>query len=151
MTFQWPELLWLLLLVPILIAGYFSLLRRKKALALRYASLGLMTKAGVGKWRKHIPPFVFLLALITLIVAVSRPSATLTLPAQYETIVLAIDISGSMRASDVKPNRITAAQEAAPRPRWCSRRPGTGRKSWRPSTACSCSAARRSAAEFSSR
>jgi len=113
MTFQWPELLWLLLLVPILIAGYFSLLRRKKALALRYASLGLMTKAGVGKWRKHIPPFVFLLALITLIVAVSRPSATLTLPAQYETIVLAIDISGSMRASDVKPNRITAAQEAA--------------------------------------
>jgi Ca-activated chloride channel homolog len=114
MTFQWPELLWLLLLVPVLIAGYFALLRRKKRLALRYASLGMVSKAmGAEKWRKHIPPLVFLLALVTLIIAVARPSAMLTLPAQYETIVLAIDISGSMRASDVKPNRITAAQDAA--------------------------------------
>jgi Ca-activated chloride channel homolog len=116
MTFQWPELLWLLLLVPVLIAGYFALLRRKKRLALRYASLGMVSKAmGAEKWRKHIPPLVFLLALVTLIIAVARPSATLTLPAQYETIVLAIDVSGSMRASDVKPNRIGAAQEAARR------------------------------------
>ncbi len=115
MTFQWPELLWLLLLVPVLIAGYFSLLKRKKHLALRYASLGLVGKAGADNWRKHLPPIVFLLALVTLIVAIARPSAKLTLPAQYETVVLAIDISGSMRASDVKPNRITAAQEAARR------------------------------------
>jgi Ca-activated chloride channel family protein len=114
MTFQWPELLWLLLLVPVLVAAYFALLRRKKRLALRYASLGLVSQAmGSDKWRKHVPPLVFLLALVTLIVAVARPSAKLTLPAQYETIVLAIDVSGSMRASDVKPNRIGAAQEAA--------------------------------------
>jgi Ca-activated chloride channel homolog len=114
MTFLWPELLWLLLLVPVLIAGYLALLRRKKRLALRYASLGMVTKAmGSAKLRKHIPPLVFLLALVTLIVAIARPSATLTLPAQYETIVLAIDVSGSMRASDVQPNRIGAAQEAA--------------------------------------
>jgi Ca-activated chloride channel family protein len=113
MTFQWPELLWLLLLVPVLIAAYLALLKRKKRLALRYASLSLVSKTGADNWRKHIPPVVFLLALITLIVAIARPSAPLTLPAQYETVVLAIDISGSMRASDVKPNRITAAQEAA--------------------------------------
>ncbi len=114
MTFLWPELLWLLLAVPVLIYGYLALLRRKKRLAMRYASLGMVSKAmGSEKLRKHIPPLVFLLALVTLIVAVARPSATLTLPSQYETIVLAIDVSGSMRASDVKPNRIGAAQEAA--------------------------------------
>jgi Ca-activated chloride channel family protein len=117
MTFLWPELLWLLLLVPVLVALYFVLLKRKKRLALRYASLGLISRAmSTGaQLRRHIPPLVFLLALVTLIVAVARPSATLTLPAQYETIVLAIDVSGSMRASDVKPNRIGAAQEAARR------------------------------------
>jgi Ca-activated chloride channel homolog len=115
MTFLWPELLWLLLLVPALVALYFVLLRRKKKLALRYASLGMVARAmGAGqKLRRHIPPLVFLVALVTLIIAIARPSATLTLPAQYETIVLAIDVSGSMRASDVQPNRIGAAQEAA--------------------------------------
>ncbi|HZI83323.1 MAG TPA: VWA domain-containing protein [Casimicrobiaceae bacterium] len=115
MTFLWPELLWLLLIVPALVALYFTLLRRKKRLALRYASLGLVSRAmDTGqKLRRHIPPLVFLLALVTLIVAIARPSATLTLPSQYETIVLAIDVSGSMRASDVAPNRIGAAQEAA--------------------------------------
>jgi len=114
MTFQWPELLWLLLLVPVLVAGYVALLRHKKRLALRYSSLGLASKAvGAERLRKHLPPLVFLLALIVLIVAVARPSATLTLPAQYETIVLAMDVSGSMKATDVKPNRIGAAQEAA--------------------------------------
>jgi Ca-activated chloride channel family protein len=115
MTFLWPELLWLLLAVPVLVALYFALLKRKKRLALRYASLGMISRAmgPAQKLRRHLPPLVFLIALIMLIVAVARPSATLTLPARYETIVLAIDISGSMRASDVKPNRIAAAQEAA--------------------------------------
>jgi Ca-activated chloride channel family protein len=115
MTFLWPELLWLLLAVPVLVALYFMLLKRKKRLALRYASLGMISRAmgPAQKLRRHLPPLVFLIALIMLIVAVARPSATLTLPARYETIVLAIDISGSMRASDVKPNRIAAAQEAA--------------------------------------
>ena len=114
MTFQWPELLWLLLLVPALVAGYLALLRRKKRLALRYSSLGLASKAiGPERLRKHLPPLVFLLALVMLIVAVARPSATLTLPAQYEAIVLAMDVSGSMKATDVKPNRLGAAQEAA--------------------------------------
>jgi Ca-activated chloride channel family protein len=115
MTFLWPELLWLLLAVPLLVAGYVLLLRRKKKQALRYASLGMVRDAmGVRqRFRRHVPPLLFLLALVTLLVATARPTAKLTLPTQHETIILAMDVSGSMRAADVEPNRIGAAQAAA--------------------------------------
>jgi Ca-activated chloride channel family protein len=115
MTFLWPELLWLLLAVPALIGVYLMLLRLKKKQVLRYASLGLVRDAmgAAQRFRRHIPPLLFLLALITLIVAIARPSATITLPLQYETIILAMDVSGSMRATDVQPNRLGAAQAAA--------------------------------------
>jgi Ca-activated chloride channel family protein len=115
MTFLWPEMLWLFLLVPALVAGYFYLLRRKQQAALRYASLGLIKEAlGSGqKYRRHIPPLLFLAALIALIFAIARPAAVVTLPSQHRTIILAMDVSGSMRATDVQPNRITAAQTAA--------------------------------------
>ena len=115
MTFLWPELLWLLVVVPALIGLYVLLLRRKKKQALRYASLGMVRDAmGAGqRFRRHVPPLLFLLALIVLIVAVARPTATITLPSQHETIILAMDVSGSMRAADVEPNRIGAAQAAA--------------------------------------
>ncbi|HKY10271.1 MAG TPA: VWA domain-containing protein [Candidatus Binatia bacterium] len=115
MTFLWPEMLWLLLLVPALVAGYFYLLRRKRETALRYASLSMVKEAlGSGqKYRRHIPPLLFLLALILMLVAVARPAAVVTLPSQHRTIILAMDVSGSMRATDVEPNRITAAQNAA--------------------------------------
>ena len=115
MTFLWPELLWLLVAVPALIGLYVLLLRRKKKQALRYASLGMVRDAmGAGqRFRRHVPPLVFLLALIVLIVAIARPTATITLPSQHETIILAMDVSGSMRAADVEPNRIGAAQAAA--------------------------------------
>jgi Ca-activated chloride channel family protein len=63
--------------------------------------------------RRHIPPALFLLALAAALVAVSRPTAVVTLPSQFQTIVLAIDVSLSMRANDVLPDRITAAQAAA--------------------------------------
>jgi len=114
-TFLWPELLWLLVVVPALIGLYVLLLRRKKKQALRYASLGMVRDAmGAGqRFRRHVPPLLFLLALIVLIVAVARPTATITLPSQHETIILAMDVSGSMRAADVEPNRIGAAQAAA--------------------------------------
>jgi Ca-activated chloride channel family protein len=65
------------------------------------------------KFRRHVPPLLFLLALIALVVAIARPTATITLPSQHETIILAMDVSGSMRAADVQPNRIGAAQAAA--------------------------------------
>jgi Ca-activated chloride channel family protein len=115
MTFLWPEMLWLLLIVPALIAGYFFLLRRKKEAALRYANLTIVKEAlGPGqRFRRHIPPLVFLFALIAMIVAIARPAAVITLPSQHRTIILAMDVSGSMRAVDVQPNRISAAQAAA--------------------------------------
>jgi|SRR5688500_15226568 Ca-activated chloride channel family protein len=115
MTFLWPEMLWLFLLVPALVAGYFYLLRRKRQAALRYASLS-MVKEALGssqKYRRHIPPLLFLIALMALIFAIARPAAVVTLPSQHRTIILAMDVSGSMRATDVQPNRITASQNAA--------------------------------------
>jgi Ca-activated chloride channel family protein len=115
MTFIWPELLWLLLAVPLLVGLYLLLLRRKKKAALAYASLS-MVKAAMRpgqRFRRHVPPLLFLLSLIAMIVAVARPAAIVTLPSQRETIILAMDVSGSMRATDVQPNRLAAAQAAA--------------------------------------
>ena len=107
-------MLWLLLIVPLLVAGYFYLLRRKQESALRYASLSMVKEAiGAQRFRRHIPPLLFLLALIAMLVAVARPAAVVTLPSQHQTIILAMDVSGSMRAVDVQPNRISAAQAAA--------------------------------------
>jgi Ca-activated chloride channel family protein len=108
-------MLWLLLIVPALVGGYFYLLRRKQEVALRYASLSMVKEAiGAGrKFRRHIPPLLFLIALSALIVAIARPAAVVTLPSQHQTIILAMDVSGSMRAVDVEPNRISAAQAAA--------------------------------------
>jgi Ca-activated chloride channel family protein len=108
-------MLWLLIAVPVLIVAYLLLLRRKKKSALRYANLGLVKEAiGVRqKFRRHIPPLIFLLAQTLLIFATARPSAVVTLPTQHDTVILAMDISGSMRAADVEPSRIAAAQAAA--------------------------------------
>jgi len=115
MTFIWPEMLWLMLVLPMLVAAYLLVLRRKKKLALRYASLAIVREAmGMGsRVKRHIPPLLFLVALAAMILAIARPQATLTLPTQHETVILAMDISGSMRATDVEPNRLVAAQNAA--------------------------------------
>ena len=95
--------------------GYWLLLRRKKKAALRYASLALVRDAmSAGqRLRRHVPPLLFLLAFTLLLLAVARPAAVVTLPSQHETVILSMDVSGSMRATDVKPSRIVAAQEAA--------------------------------------
>jgi Ca-activated chloride channel family protein len=115
MRFLNPELLWLLLAVPALAAGYVLLLRRKKLTAVRYANLALVKQAlGTGnRFRRHIPPLLFLCAITAIFVAIARPTAIITLPSEQRTIVLAIDVSLSMRANDVEPSRIAAAQEAA--------------------------------------
>jgi Ca-activated chloride channel family protein len=108
-------MLWLLLIAPALVGGYFYLLRRKHEVALKYASLSMVKEAiGAGqRFRRHIPPLLFLIALLAMIVAIARPAAVITLPSQHQTIILAMDVSGSMRAVDVEPNRISAAQAAA--------------------------------------
>lgn len=115
MNFVWPHLLWLLLLVPLLVLLYLWLLRKRKKSTLRFASLAIVKQAQGGGpgWRRHVPPALLLLALSALIVATARPLAVVTLPLQQETIILAMDVSGSMRATDVQPDRLTAAQEAA--------------------------------------
>lgn len=115
MKFLWPQLLWLLLLLPALVALYLWLLRRKNNKAIAYANLALVRQAlGAGPgFRRHIPPLILLLALGVLLVAAARPFAVVRLPSQQETIMLAMDVSGSMRATDVEPNRLVAAQNAA--------------------------------------
>jgi len=114
MSFQWPEALYLAAALPLLVAFYVYLLRRRKKFAVQFSNLGLLRQAMAGvTWRRHVPPAIMLLALSALILAIARPSATLTLPSQHETVILAMDVSGSMRATDVEPNRLAAAQAAA--------------------------------------
>ena len=115
MTFLWPQFLWLLLALPLLVAVYVWLLRRKKKNALRYASLSIVREAmGAGQsLRRHVPPLLFLLSLAAMLVAAARPFAIVTLPSHNETIMLAMDVSGSMRATDVQPSRLEASQNAA--------------------------------------
>lgn len=115
MKFIWPDLLWLLVALPVLIIVYVVVLRRKKRAAARYASLSMIKDAlGAGqRVRRHVPPLLFLVALALMFIAVARPTAIVTLPSQHDTIILAIDVSGSMRAADVQPSRLAAAQAAA--------------------------------------
>ncbi|SFD33751.1 VWA domain-containing protein [Paracidovorax konjaci] len=115
MVFLWPTFLWLLLALPVLVLLYAWLLRRRKAVALHYPGLGLVREAlgARSRWRRHVPPLLFLLGLAALLVAAARPLAVLSLPSQQQTIMLAMDVSGSMRAADVLPDRLTAAQNAA--------------------------------------
>jgi Ca-activated chloride channel family protein len=115
MSFLWPDLLWTLLALPLLVALYVWLLRRRKRGAVQWASLAVVKDAmgRRGSWRRHAPPLLLLLALGSLLVALARPTAVVTLPLIDQTIILAIDVSGSMRATDVEPNRMVAAQNAA--------------------------------------
>ncbi len=114
LEFLWPDFLWALLLVPAIILLYVLLLRRRKKGALSYGNLALV-KAAMGRtnWRRHLPPALMLGALALLIVGMARPTAEVSLPSNRATILLAMDVSGSMRAADVKPSRIEAAQAAA--------------------------------------
>jgi len=114
-TFIWPQLLWLLLALPLLVFLYWWILRRRRHLALRYASLSIVREA-MGKgpnWRRHVPPVLLLFAFATMLLASARPMASIALPSQEQTIILAMDVSGSMRAEDVEPNRLVASQNAA--------------------------------------
>jgi Ca-activated chloride channel family protein len=115
MNFYWPWFLLLLLLVPLLIAVYIWILRRKRKFAVRYSSLSLIREAlpRRSRWRQHLPFALFLLALACLVTALARPVAEVEVPLSRTTIILALDISRSMCATDVSPNRLTVAQEAA--------------------------------------
>ena len=115
MSFLWFDLLGLLVLIPVFVWLYLYVQRRHTRRAVRFASLALVREAVMGsaRWRRHLPPALLLGALAIAILAVARPSAVLTLPSQQRTIIMAIDVSLSMRATDVQPNRMAAAQAAA--------------------------------------
>ena len=113
MSFLWPQNLWMLLALPLLPVLYLWLLRRRGKPALRMSSIDVIRRTSGRSWRRHLPPAMLLLALGLLLLALARPTAPLTLPWTRPTIMLAIDVSLSMRVKDVKPTRMVAAQEAA--------------------------------------
>jgi len=114
MHFLWPEVLWSLMLLPLLVLSYWWMLRRRRKLAVLYPSLSLIRPAmGKGQqFRRHLPPALLLSAFAAALIGAARPSAEVTLPADYLTLVLAMDVSRSMLAQDVEPSRIKASQAA---------------------------------------
>jgi Ca-activated chloride channel family protein len=115
MNFLWPDLLWLAALLPVLVLLYLWLLRRRKKVVLHYANMALVKQAMTGSrgWRRVLPPALLLCAVTLLIVAAARPTAVMTLPTQQQTVMLVMDVSLSMAATDVLPDRMRASQEAA--------------------------------------
>jgi Ca-activated chloride channel family protein len=115
MSFIWPWMLVTLLLVPLLVGIYLQLLEKRRQSAAGLQQLGLVqTSSGreLGRQR-HIPPFLFLIALTLLFIALARPQMFVTLPRVQGTVILAFDVSNSMAAEDLEPTRIEAAKTAA--------------------------------------
>jgi Ca-activated chloride channel family protein len=113
MQFLWPNNFWWMLVLPLLPAFYLWLLARRGKQAIMFPSL-LVVRAAAGRsWRRHLPPALVFVALSLLALALTRPTAPVALPWSKSTILLAMDISRSMRVQDVKPTRMVAAQEAA--------------------------------------
>ena len=115
MSFLWSASLYLLLLIPLIIAAYILILRRRRRFAVRYSSLSLVREAmSHQSWlRRHLPFIFFLFALTSLVFALARPVATVLVPSNQATIILALDVSRSMCSTDIPPNRLEAAKEAA--------------------------------------
>ena len=114
-SFQSPTWLLALVLVPLAIAGYVALQRRRRGDALRFASLATLASVAPASpgWRRHVPAALLALALLTLALALARPEATFSVPRERASVMLVTDTSGSMAAQDVEPDRLTAAKEAA--------------------------------------
>ncbi|HEX6290575.1 MAG TPA: VWA domain-containing protein [Herpetosiphonaceae bacterium] len=115
MDWFWPGFLPLLGLMPLLVAAYLWVLRRKRRFAVRYSSLSLIRAAlpRSARWRRHLPFALFLLALTSLVLALARPVAIISVPTSQTTIILALDVSRSMLQDDIQPSRLAAAEDAA--------------------------------------
>ena len=113
MSFLWPQHLWWMLALPLLVLLYLWLLRRRVKVTLRVSSIGTAQAAQGRTFRRHVPPTLLLLALALLLLALARPVGRVMLPGAKSTVLLALDVSLSMRVTDVKPTRMAAAQEAA--------------------------------------
>lgn len=114
-TFLDPERLWLLLLVPVLVAAYILVLRRKKKSGMRFTNTSLLSRVvpRQSQWRRHLAVALSLLALVALSLAWARPNGIELVPRERATVVLVIDNSVSMQATDVKPDRLDSAKQAA--------------------------------------
>jgi Ca-activated chloride channel family protein len=115
MDILWPGFLLLLAVVPLTIAAYIWVLRRRRRFAVRYSSLALVRAAlpQTSHWRRHLPFALFLGALSSLVLALARPVASVDVPVNQAIVILTIDVSRSMCATDIEPNRLVAAQNAA--------------------------------------
>jgi Ca-activated chloride channel family protein len=115
MSFSWPWALVALLAVPLLLVARWWLNRRRKRVAVTVSSVALIRAALPGRtaWRRRIPVYLFLAGLLALAVGMGRPEATVSVPANNTSILLAIDVSGSMCTTDIQPNRMAVATEAA--------------------------------------
>lgn len=119
LTFLWQPLLWLLLSLPLLMVFYTRMAARQSRAAVNLAAMTIALDGAppaaprLTGMSRHTTAWLLLLALTLMILAVARPQALVVLPTRMDAIILAMDISGSMRATDVKPDRLTAAQNAA--------------------------------------
>lgn len=115
MSVQWPGLLWALALVPVALAAYLLAQRRRSRYTVRFTNLDLLANVVSAKpgWRRHVPPAFYLLALAALVVSLARPQALTLVPKEQATIVLVMDVSGSMNATDVQPTRLVSSQRSA--------------------------------------
>ncbi len=115
MGLLWPAFLLLLAAIPLVVLAYVLVLRRRRRFAVHYSSLSLIRQAmpsGI-RWRRHLPFALIVLALGLLLLGLSRPFANLTVASSKTTVMLALDVSGSMCANDISPNRLAVAQDAA--------------------------------------
>ena len=117
MSFASPVALWALVLLPLAAAGYILLERRRIREASRFVAPGLLPNVvdHVPGWRRHLPAAILLLAVATFLLGFARPHATISERSEQATVVLAIDTSHSMAATDVPPTRLAAAQASARR------------------------------------
>ena len=115
MSFAWPIALAGLAVIPLALVAYVLVQRRRSRYAMRFTNLDLLANVvdASPRWRRHVPPAVFLAALAALVVAVARPQMAMDVPEERATVVLAMDVSTSMEATDVQPSRLVAAQKAA--------------------------------------
>jgi Ca-activated chloride channel homolog len=115
MTLTWPWALTALLAFPLLLGFRWWMRRRRRREAVRMSSVLLIRAALPGRslWRRRIPQWLFAAGLVILAVGAARPQASVLVPSDASSILLAIDVSGSMCSTDVAPNRLAAAQNAA--------------------------------------
>jgi Ca-activated chloride channel family protein len=114
MRLEWPLMLFALLLVPIAAWAYFLVEQRRTRYAVSFSNLSVLAgvAAEVPPWRRFLPPALALLALTLALAALSRPEIATSVPNEQASIVLTVDVSGSMRAADVRPTRLGAANAA---------------------------------------